>query len=181
MAGIMRGHTLWSRAIGLSLAVGASATFVFYPAWTSLDADTRHSYSKEEIGRALGFYAKRNRLDPALLRAVIKAESDFRHDAVSRKGAVGLMQLTPAAAASLQVTDRYDPIQNIRGGSKHLRYLLDRYEGNLALALAAYNAGVHRVKGSSVPQIGETRAYVKKVMKYYYRYAASASTARHQA
>jgi soluble lytic murein transglycosylase-like protein len=124
-------------------------------------------YSKQEIHRAIAWYAKKYRLDPALLRAVIKAESDFRQHAVSRKGAVGLMQLTPATAATLRVSDVYDPIQNIRGGAKQLRHLLNLYQGDLPLALAAYNAGVHRVKDHKVPRIRETRAYVRKVLRYY--------------
>jgi len=124
-------------------------------------------YSKQEIHRAIAWYAKKYRLDPALLRAVIKTESDFRQHAVSRKGAVGLMQLTPATAATLRVSDVYDSMQNIRGGAKQLRHLLNLYQGDLPLALAAYNAGVHRVKDHKAPRIRETRAYVRKVLRYY--------------
>src|SRR5574342_385800 len=124
-------------------------------------------YSNEEIRRAIRWYAKKHHLDPALLRAVIKSESDFHQHAVSRKGAVGLMQLTPAAAATLRVGDAYDSIQNIRGGAKQLRHLLNLYQGDLPLALAAYNAGVHRVKNRKVPRIRGTRAYVKKVLRNY--------------
>jgi len=124
-------------------------------------------YSKQEIRRAIVWYAKRYRLDPALLRAIIKTESDFRQHAVSRKGAVGLMQLTPTTAATLRVNDVYDSIQNIRGGAKQLRHLLNLYQGDLPLALAAYNAGVHRVKDHKIPRIRETRAYVRKVLRYY--------------
>ena len=93
------------------------------PVPTKSDFEGRARYSRQEIRRAIEFYAKRYRLDPALLRAVIKAESDFRPDAVSRKGAVGLMQLTPDTAATLRVGDPYDPIQNIRGGAKQLRQI----------------------------------------------------------
>ncbi len=124
-------------------------------------------YSNQEIHRAIKWYAKKYRLDPALLRAVIKTESGFRQHAVSRRGAVGLMQLTPATATTLRVHDVYDPIQNIRGGAKQLRHLLNLYQGELPLALAAYNAGVHRVKGHKVPRIRETRAYVRRVLQYY--------------
>jgi soluble lytic murein transglycosylase-like protein len=124
-------------------------------------------YSKQEIRRAIAWYAKKYHLDPALLRAVIKTESDFRQHAVSPKGAVGLMQLTPATAATLRVGDAYDSIQNIRGGAKQLRHLLNLYQGDLPLALAAYNAGVHRVKDRKVPRIRETRAYVRKVLRHY--------------
>jgi soluble lytic murein transglycosylase len=124
-------------------------------------------YSKQEIRRAIAWYAKRYRLDPALLRAVIKTESDFRQHVVSHKGAVGLMQLTPATAVSLRVNNVYDSIQNIRGGAKQLRHLLNLYQGDLPLALAAYNAGVHRVKDHKIPRIRETRAYVRNVLRYY--------------
>jgi soluble lytic murein transglycosylase-like protein len=124
-------------------------------------------YSRQEIHRAIAWYARKYRLDPALLRAVIKTESDFRQHAVSRKGAVGLMQLMPATAATLRVSDVYDSMQNIRGGAKQLRHLLNLYQGDLPLALAAYNAGVHRVKEHKVPRIRETRSYVKKVLWHY--------------
>jgi soluble lytic murein transglycosylase-like protein len=138
------------------------------PTSTRPDYDGAHpQYSKQEINRAISWYAKKYRLDPALLRAVIKTESDFRQHAVSHKGAVGLMQLTPATSARLRVNDAYDSIQNIRGGAKQLRHLLTLYQGDLPLALAAYNAGVHRVKGGKVPRIRETRSYVKKVLRYY--------------
>ena len=131
------------------------------------DGDNRPRYSKQEIRRAINFYAQRYRLEPALLRAVIKAESDFRPEAVSRKGAVGLMQLMPATAAHLRVVDPYDPIQNIRGGARQLRHLLVVYDGDVPMAVAAYNAGIHRVKGGHIPRIRETRLYVRKVLRYY--------------
>ena len=140
------------------------------PIPTKSDFEGRARYSKQEISRAITFYAKRYRLPPALLHAVIKAESDFRQDAVSRKGAIGLMQLTPDTAATLRVADIYDPLQNIRGGARQLRHLLNLYEGDVPLALAAYNAGVHRVRGGKIPRIRETRSYVRKVMSYYERY-----------
>jgi soluble lytic murein transglycosylase-like protein len=124
-------------------------------------------YSNLEIHRAIRWYANNYRLDPALLRAVIKTESGFHQHAVSHKGAVGLMQLTPATAATLRVSDIYDPIQNIRGGAKQLRHLLNLYQGDLPLALAAYNAGVRRVQDRKVPRIRETRTYVRKVLSNY--------------
>jgi soluble lytic murein transglycosylase-like protein len=146
----------------MCLLIGAA------PTPTKPDYDGAYPrYSQQEIRRAITWYAKKYRLDPALLRAVIKTESDFRQHAVSSKGAVGLMQLTPATAARLRVNDAYDSIQNIRGGAKQLRHLLNLYEGDLLLALAAYNAGVHRVKDHKVPRIRETRAYVRKVLRNY--------------
>jgi soluble lytic murein transglycosylase-like protein len=155
---ILRG--LWTVTI-------AGTVVLATPLPTKSDLDGRPRYSKQEIRRAITFYAKRYRLEPALLRAVIKVESDFRPSAVSRKGAVGLMQLTPDTAVTLKVADPYDPIQNIRGGAKQLRHLLTLYEGDLRLTLAAYNAGVHRVKGGKIPRIRETRRYVRNVLRYY--------------
>jgi soluble lytic murein transglycosylase-like protein len=140
------------------------------PIPTKSDFEGRARYSSQEVRRAITFYAKRYHLHPALLHAVITVESGYRQDAVSRKGAVGLMQLTPDTAATLRVADINDPIQNIRGGAKQLRHLLNLYEGDLPLALAAYNAGVHRVKGGKIPRIRETRSYVRKVLKYYEQY-----------
>jgi len=167
---LARNHT-WRDGVRLLGAVGAASLLLaFTPTATKSDYDGRARYSKAEISRAIAFYAKRYRLEPALLRAVIKTESDFRQNVVSRKGAVGLMQLMPDTAATLRVADINDPIQNIRGGAKQLRHLLNLYNGDLPIALAAYNAGVHRVKGHQVPRIRETRAYVRKVLRHYHRY-----------
>src|SRR5512146_3336700 len=142
------------------------------PLPTKRDYEGSVRYSSQEIRRAVTFYAARYRLDPDLLRAVIRTESDFRQDVVSHKGAIGLMQLTPDTAATLRVADVYDSLQNIRGGAKQLRHLLNLYEGDLPLALAAYNAGVHRVKGGKIPRIRETRSYVRKVLMSYHRIQA---------
>jgi soluble lytic murein transglycosylase len=110
----------------------------------------------------------RHQMDPALVRAVIKAESAYDARAVSPKGAMGLMQLMPETASSLQVSNPYDPEQNIAGGARYLRYLLDRFNGNVPLALAAYNAGETRVlRDSRIPAITETRDYVRRVLRYY--------------
>jgi len=165
-----RSRALYSRLLRMTICVLAMLCLLIaaVPTSTRPDYDGVYPrYSQQEIHRAIRWYAKKYRLDPPLLRAVIKAESDFHQHAVSRKGAVGLMQLTPATAATLRVSDVYDPIQNIRGGAKQLRHLLNLYQGNLLLALAAYNAGVHRVKDHKVPRIRETRAYVRKVLRYY--------------
>jgi soluble lytic murein transglycosylase-like protein len=111
-------------------------------------------------------HAADHSISPALVRAVIQAESAWNIRAVSVKGAQGLMQLMPATASDLGVTDPFDPEQNIRGGVKYLRFLLDRYDGNFELALAAYNAGPGAVDrhGRKVPPYRETQAYVRKIV-----------------
>lgn len=109
-----------------------------------------------------------HRLNPALVHAVIRAESAYDPHALSAKGAMGLMQLMPETASLLNVSNPYDPEQNISGGVRYLRYLLDRFGGNLELALAAYNAGENRVsRESRVPRITETQQYVRKVLRFY--------------
>ncbi len=112
-------------------------------------------------------------VDPALVRAVIRAESAFEARAVSPKGAGGLMQLMPRTAESYGVYDLHSAEENIRGGVEHLRWLLDRYEENVKLALAAYNAGAKWVdRHRGIPPFTETRAYVKRVLRYHREYRA---------
>ncbi len=115
--------------------------------------------------------AERYDVEYALVKAVIKAESDFDRLAVSRKGALGLMQLMPQTAAQHQVVDVFLPRDNIEGGCRHLRMLLDRYGGNLPLAIAAYNAGTRTVEDAGgVPPIAETQEYLARVLRYRLAY-----------
>ena len=107
-------------------------------------------------------------IDPNLVRSIIKVESDFNPLAISVKGAQGLMQLMPGTAQELKVSNPFDPCENIRGGVKYLRYLMDLFRGDLVLALAAYNAGENAVlRYRSVPPYPETRSYVQKVLSLY--------------
>jgi soluble lytic murein transglycosylase-like protein len=111
--------------------------------------------------------SEKHKIEPALIKAIIKAESNFNHRAVSRKGARGLMQLMPATASSLEVQDSFHPGNNIEGGVKYLRYLLNYFNGNLPLALAAYNAGENAViRHRGVPPYRETQVYIQRVLSY---------------
>jgi soluble lytic murein transglycosylase-like protein len=112
--------------------------------------------------------ARRHGLDPELVLAVVTVESGFRPEAVSPKGAQGLMQLMPTTAQALGVQDAFDPAANLDGGTRHLRDLIALYDGDVAKALAAYNAGAGAVsRHRGVPPYKETQEYVKKVMKRY--------------
>jgi soluble lytic murein transglycosylase-like protein len=114
--------------------------------------------------------ARRHGVEPALVRAVVAVESAFDCEAVSPRGAVGLMQLLPSTAAEYGITDLTDPRENLEAGVRHLGKLIRRFEGNLDLILAAYNAGEGRVrKAGGVPAIRETRTYVERVKETLHR------------
>jgi soluble lytic murein transglycosylase len=115
--------------------------------------------------------ASRFEVEPCLLKAMIKVESDFDQRAVSQKGAMGLMQLMPQTARDMEVKDPFDPIENIAGGTRYLSLLLDRFKHDLRLTLAAYNAGPEKVETyGDIPPIQETQAYVRRVMNTYNLY-----------
>lgn len=129
--------------------------------WLRLPEGAAGKYARDirEIAEHYG-------LSPGLVESVIRVESAFNPFAVSRKGAQGLMQLMPHTASSLGVRDAFDPRQNIEGGVRHLRYLVDRYPGNLPLALAAYNAGENAVTHyRGIPPYPETQQYVRKILE----------------
>jgi soluble lytic murein transglycosylase len=117
-------------------------------------------------------YSRANNLPPALVKAILKAESNGHRLAVSNKGAMGCMQLMPFTSKRFKVADPFDPVQNIEGGILYIRELLTQFQGNLVNTVAAYNAGPGAVrKYGGVPPYSETRGYVKRVMSLYRQYA----------
>ena len=134
--------------------------------------------SDDRLERIVREAAERHALDPALVKAVISTESGWNSHAVSNKGAVGLMQLIPGTAHRYGVGNAYDPEQNIEGGTSYLRWLLDRYNGDLTKSLAAYNAGERAVDQSGgIPRYAETRRYVQKVTNTYFKSDGATGTA----
>jgi len=122
--------------------------------------------SRDQLAQVIREASDRNRLDPDFVSSVIKAESNFQSRAVSRKGAQGLMQLMPGTAAQLGVKDPFDPKANVEAGTAHLSALLDQYNNDAVKALAAYNAGAHRVdQYHGVPPYRETRSYVASIVR----------------
>jgi soluble lytic murein transglycosylase-like protein len=133
-------------------------------------ANAHHTVaSATDIDTAIEEAAARHNVDPNLVRAVVKVESNFNPNAVSRKGAMGLMQLMPATARQLRVTNPFDPQQNVDAGVRHLKQLLESYDGDINLTLAAYNAGAGAVaRSSGVPHFAETQKYVRRITNLYY-------------
>ncbi|HWO40305.1 MAG TPA: transglycosylase SLT domain-containing protein [Candidatus Eisenbacteria bacterium] len=135
---------------------------------SGIGAASRWDGSYDEIIRSA---SDRHSIDADLIRAVIKVESDFNSTARSHKGAAGLMQLMPETARLHNVADIYDPNDNIEGGVRHLKLLLNRFAGDLQLTLAAYNAGIKAVeKYGGIPPFAETQEYVRRVLRYYRTY-----------
>jgi soluble lytic murein transglycosylase-like protein len=126
------------------------------------------SFAQPNIDGAIDQAAERHHVDPNLVRAVIKVESNFNPNAVSSKGAMGLMQLMPQTARQLNVSNPFDPEENVDAGVRHLKQLMDNYGGDIRLSLAAYNAGEGAVQRSAgVPHYAETRNYVKRITNLY--------------
>lgn len=129
---------------------------------------TTFKNSRENIENLIEKYAAKNNLDPDFIKAVVKQESGFNPDAKSKCGAMGLMQLMPQTAKGLGVVDAFDPEQNIEGGVKYLKSMLNRFNNDPKLALAAYNAGPGAVqKYGDIPPYRETQNYVKNIMSSY--------------
>jgi len=134
----------------------------------SQNKSTNTAKSRTEIDNLIEEYSAKNGLDADFVKAVVRQESGFNPNAKSKCGAMGLMQLMPATAKGLGVTNAFDAEQNIYGGTKYLKGLLDRFGNNKELALAAYNAGPNAVKKyNGIPPYAETQNYVKSIMKSY--------------
>ena len=128
-----------------------------------------HTATPDEVDASIVMAAARHNVDPNLVRAVVKVESNFNANAVSRKGAMGLMQLMPSTARSLNVKNPFDADQNVDAGVRHLKHLLDSYGGDVNLTLAAYNAGSGAVaRSSGIPRYAETQNYVRRITNLYY-------------
>jgi soluble lytic murein transglycosylase-like protein len=127
------------------------------------------AFTALDVDAAIEQAAARHNVDPNLVRAVVKVESNFNPNAVSRKGAMGLMQLMPQTARQLNVSNPFDPEQNVDAGVRHLKQLMENYGGDVKLTLAAYNAGEGAVaRSAGVPHFAETRNYVKRITQLYY-------------
>ena len=132
------------------------------------------SVNPAEYEQIISSCATKYGVNPSLIKAVIHAESGYNPNAVSRKGASGLMQLMPDTARSLKVSNSFDPKDNVEGGVKYLRFLLDTFRGDVSLAVAAYNAGLNKVaRYGGVPPYNETRTYVNRVLSYMQSYQAN--------
>src|ERR1700756_4169578 len=145
---------------------------IYLPAESSFTGNSRPAMSIDRDGaeKLVREAAERHHIDPALVRAVIETESGWNATAKSRKGALGLMQLIPTTAVRFGVNDAFNPKQNVDAGVRYLKMLLERYNGNLDLALAAYNAGEGAVdRAHGVPSYRETRNYVQRVQNAYFR------------
>ncbi len=165
---VVSGQALLSLAGGgeMEMALGEFEGFLPDEVYEEILRDAPAGSGPEAIRALARKAAKRHGLDPSLVLAVIAVESNYQPAAVSSKGAQGLMQLMPRTAASLGVANSLDAAQNIDGGSRYLRQLLDLYQGDMTKALAAYNAGPGAVqRHGGVPPYKETRAYVTRVIK----------------
>ena len=136
----------------------------------------RNRYAEKELHQLISELSSQHEVNPALIKAIIKVESDFDTTAISVAGAQGLMQLMPMTANRLGVLDPFDPRENIEGGIRYFKTLLDTFNNNTTLALAAYHAGENNVlKYNGLPPIPQTKRYVDKVIGYYKQYSLKSS------
>lgn len=158
--------------VTVKLAAAGSHKTIYLPAECTFMGRSRPEMNIDRDGaeKLVKEAAERHNVDPALVRAVIQTESNWNPSAYSRKGAGGLMQLIPTTAQRYGANDVFNPQQNIDAGVRHLKWLLERYNGNLDLALAAYNAGEGAVdRAHGIPAFRETRDYVQKVQDAYFK------------
>jgi soluble lytic murein transglycosylase len=193
MTGIFRRGGIWLLAVLIFVALGSAtihadiymyrdANGVMHFTNVPVSADYRlfvsntkprfkKSRNNKQFDRIIQDASQRYSVDFSLIKAIIRAESCFDHLAISRKGARGLMQIMPQNFKTLDIQDPFDPHQNIMGGARYFRSLLDRYQGKLSLTLAAYNAGPNAVdRYRRIPPYAETQDYVEKVLRFYEQY-----------
>lgn len=159
-------------ATPVKLAPSKPRTTIYMPGEISFMGQNRPAMNidRDGVEKLVREAAERHNVDPALVRAVIETESNWNPSAFSRKGAMGLMQLIPTTAQRFGVNDAFNPKQNVDAGVHYLKTLLERYNGNLDLALAAYNAGEGAVdRAHGIPSYRETRNYVQRVQDAYFR------------
>ncbi len=151
--------------------------FTNAPTSTEYNFYMKEGSRRSSVKELISHYADMFGLDPHLVYAVIKVESNFNPNTVSHKGAQGLMQLIPETAREMEVKNPFNPEENIRGGSRYLRLMLDQFDGDLELALAAYNAGPGSVRRhGGIPPYEETRNYVERVKRYLQHYQQGKET-----
>ena len=157
-----------SGAVMRAARSAASEVNTYLDGRTQTHQTLNRAFTQQDIDAAIDEAAARHHVDPSLVRSVVKVESNFNPNALSRKGAMGLMQLMPSTARSLNVSNPFDPQQNVDAGVRHLRSLLDSYKGNVRLSLAAYNAGSGAVaRSAGVPHFKETQNYVRRITNLY--------------